>query len=110
MRITSIRLFLALAAYLDLELFQINVKTTSFNGNLEEEIYMDQPISFVLKGQEEQVCSLKKFIYGLKQSSRAWYFRFHKAIISFGLNMISEDHCVYVKKTIKGIMLSLIHI
>jgi len=40
----------------------------------------------------------------LKQSPRAWYFRFYEAIISFRLSMISENHCVYVKKTIEGIM------
>ena len=65
---------------------------------------MDQPIGFVSKGQEDKVCCLKRSIYGLKQSSRVWYFRFHEAIISFGLNMVSEDHYVYVKKTTKGIM------
>ena len=103
-RIASIRLLLALVAHLDLELFQMDVKTAFLNGNLEEEIYMDQPIGFVSKGQEDKVCLLKRSIYGLKQSSRAWYFRFHEAIISFGLSMVSEDHCVYVKKTTKGIM------
>jgi len=103
-RIAFVRLLLALVAHLDLELFQMDVKTTFLNGNLEEEIYMDQAIGFVSKGQEDKVCRLKRFIHGLKQSSRAWYFRFHEAIISFGLNMVSEDHCVYVKKTTKGIM------
>ena len=86
-RIASIRLLPALIAHLDLELFQMDVKITFLNENLEEEIYMDQPIGFVSKGQEEKVCHLKRSIYGLKQSSRAWYFRFHEVIISFGLNM-----------------------
>jgi len=65
---------------------------------------MDQPIGFVSKGQEDKVYRLKRSIYGLKQSSIAWYFRFHEAIISFALNMVFEDHCVYVKKITKGIM------
>jgi len=82
----------------------MDVKTVFLNGNLEEEIYMDQHIDFVSKFQEDKVCRLKRSIYGLKQSSRAWHFRFHEAIVSFSLNMISEDHCVYVKKTAKGIM------
>ena len=60
-----------LVAHLDLELFQMDMKTAFLNGNLEEEIYMDQPIGFVSKGQEDKVCHLKKSIYGLKQSSRA---------------------------------------
>jgi len=47
----SIRLLLALVAHLDLELFQMDVKATFLNRNLEEEIYMDQPIGFISKGQ-----------------------------------------------------------
>ena len=46
----SIHLLLALVAHLDLELFQLDVKTAFLNGNLKEEIYMDQPIGFVSKG------------------------------------------------------------
>jgi len=70
-RFASIHLLLSLVAHLDLELFQIDIKTAFLNGNLEEEIYMDQPISFVPKGQEDRVCPLKRSMYGLKQSSRS---------------------------------------
>jgi len=65
-RIASIRPLLALVAHLDLELIQMDVKTGFLNGSLEEEIYMDQPIGFVSKGQEDKVCRLKRSIYGLK--------------------------------------------
>ena len=44
----------------------MDVKTSFLNGSLEKEIYMDQPIGFVLKRQEDKVCHLKKSIYGLK--------------------------------------------
>ena len=59
---------------------------------------MDQPIGFVTKGQEHKVCKLKRSIYGLKQSSRQWYLRFHRAILSNGFTMIEEDHYVYIKR------------
>ena len=59
-RIAYIRLLLALVAYLDLELIQMDVKTAFLNGSLEEEIYMDQPLGFVSKGQEGKVCRLYK--------------------------------------------------
>ena len=42
---------------------------------------------------------MNKSIYGLKQSSRQWYLRFHKEVISFDFTMIDEDHCIYVKKS-----------
>ena len=69
---------------------------------------MDQPIAFMTKGQEHKVCKLKRSIYGLKQSSRQWYLRFHRAILSNGFMMIEEDHCVYEKWSKGGfIILSL---
>jgi len=61
-RFASICLLLALIVHLDLELFQMDVKTAFLNGNLEKEIYTDQPIGFVPKGQEDKVCRLKKSI------------------------------------------------
>ena len=109
-KIASIRLLLALIFHLDLELLQMDIKTAFLNGNIEEEICIDQLVGFISKGQEDKVCRLKRSIYGLKQSSRAWYFRFHETIISFGLNMVSEDHCVYVKKTTNGIMFPTLYV
>ena len=81
-KFTSIRLFLAIVARLDLELHQMDVKTTFLNGELKEKIYMEQPVCFVVKGQEKKVCKLNRSIYGLKQFSRQWYLRFHKEVIS----------------------------
>ena len=69
-RFASIRLILAIVANLNLEIYQMGVKTAFLNGELDEEIYMDQPIGFMTKGQEHKVCKLKQSIYGLKQSSR----------------------------------------
>jgi len=65
-RIASIRVLLALVAYVDLELIQMDVKTTFLNGILEKEIDLDQPLGFISKGQEDKVCYLKRSIYGLK--------------------------------------------
>lgn len=76
----------------------MNVKTTLLNGSLDEEIYIDQPLDFMAKGKEGKVCYLKRSIYDLKQSFKCWYLKFHEAITSIGLDMIEEDHCVYIKK------------
>jgi hypothetical protein len=61
---------MALVAHFDLELHQMDVKTTSLNGDLKEDVYMTQLESFVVEGKEYLACRLKKFIYGLKQASR----------------------------------------
>jgi hypothetical protein len=99
LRFASIRLILAMVASLDLELHQMDMKTAFLNGELDEEIFMDQPIGFVVKGQERKVCRLNRSLYELKQSSRQWYKQFHQEVISNGFLMIEEDHCVYVKRS-----------
>ena len=68
-RFASIRLILAIVAHMNLELYQMDVKIAFLNGDLEEEIYINQPVGFVAEGQEHKVCKLKRSIYGLKQSS-----------------------------------------
>ena len=69
-RITSIRLLIVIVATFDLKIHQMDVKTAFLNGDLEEKIYMDQPIGFVEPGQESKVCKLTKSLYGLKQAPK----------------------------------------
>uniref|UniRef100_A0A2N9FDK1 Integrase catalytic domain-containing protein n=1 Tax=Fagus sylvatica TaxID=28930 RepID=A0A2N9FDK1_FAGSY len=109
-RFASIRLILAMVASLDLELHQMDVKTAFLNGELDEEIFMDQPIGFVVKGQERKVCRLNRSLYGLKQSSRQWYKRFYQEVISNGFLMIEEDHCVYVKRSEGSFIILLLYV
>ena len=91
----SFRIILALVAHLDLELQQMDVKTTLLNGDLEEEVYMKQPEGFSSREGEHLVCKLKKSIYGLKQASRQWYYKFHGVITSFGFIENPMDQCIY---------------
>ena len=63
------RIIIALVAHFDMELHQMDVKTTFLNGDLEEEVYMKQPERFITNGNDYIVCKLKKSICGLKQAS-----------------------------------------
>ena len=72
-KITTIRSLFALSSIFNLVVHQMDVKTAFLNGDLDEEIYMEQPEGFVIPGQENKVCRLKKSIYGLKQASKDWY-------------------------------------
>ena len=67
----SIRILLSIATSLELEIWQMDVKTTFLNGSLDENIYMMQPEGFIEKGRVEKVCKLQKSIHGLKQASRS---------------------------------------
>ncbi|RVW62457.1 Retrovirus-related Pol polyprotein from transposon TNT 1-94 [Vitis vinifera] len=67
-------------ASLDLEIQQMDVKTAFLHGDLDKEIYMEQPEGFVLKGKEDYVCKLKKSLYGLKQAPRQWYKKFESVM------------------------------
>ena len=91
----SIRILLSIAANLDYEIWQMDVKTAFLNGNLEESIYMVQPEGFVAKGQEQKVCKLLKSIYGLKQASRSWNIRFDETIKTYGFKQNEDEPCVY---------------
>ena len=66
-RINSIRMILAIVAVRNLEVHQMDVKTAFLNGDLEKEIYMEQPEGFIVPRQEKKVCKLVKSLYGLKQ-------------------------------------------
>ena len=59
---------MALVSLFDFELYQMNVKIAILNGDLEEEVYMVEPLGFVVQGQKGLVCCLKKSLYGLKKS------------------------------------------
>ncbi|KAH9651797.1 Integrase catalytic domain-containing protein [Citrus sinensis] len=97
-RLTTVRVVLAMCATFDLHLEQLDVKTAFLHGELEEEIYMLQPEGFAEKEKENLVCRLNKSLYGLKQAPRCWYKRFDSFIMSLGYNRLSSDHCTYYKR------------
>jgi hypothetical protein len=73
------------------------VKTAFLHGELEEEIYMDQPEGFIVPGKEDYVCKLKSSLYGLKQSPRQWYKRFDSFMLAHGFKRSDYYSCVYIK-------------
>ncbi|KAH9746354.1 CCHC-type domain-containing protein [Citrus sinensis] len=98
-RINSIRMIIAIAALCNLEIHQMDVKTTFLNGDLDEEIYMEQPESFIAPGQKKKVCKLVKSLYGLKQAPKQWHEKFDHTMITSGFKINECDKYVYVKET-----------
>ncbi|KAK9008737.1 hypothetical protein V6N11_075620 [Hibiscus sabdariffa] len=93
----SIRVLLAVAAFHDYEIWQMDVKTAFLNEKLEEDVYMTQPEGFVTPENAGKVCKLLRSIYGLKQASRRWNLRFNEAIQEFGFIRNEDEPCVYKK-------------
>ncbi len=94
-KFVSIRCILALAAIEDMEIHQMDVKTTFLNGDLEEEIYMEQPEGFTHEG-EHLVCKLHKSLYGLKQFPRAWNQKLNAFLKNIKFTKSDADFSVYV--------------
>ena len=93
----SFRTIMALVAHFDLELHQMDVKTTFLNGNIDKTIYMVQLENFVSEDPTSMVCKLKKSIYGLKQASHEWYHKFHQVINSNDFEVNLAEDGVYHK-------------
>jgi hypothetical protein len=96
-RLNTIRVLLSLAASFGLTIHQMDVKTAFLNGELEEEIYMDQPNKFIANGQEGKVCKLLKSLYGLKQAPKQWHEKFDKTLTSVSFVENETNSCVYYR-------------
>ncbi|GJV04331.1 retrotransposon protein, putative, ty1-copia subclass, partial [Tanacetum coccineum] len=84
--IRAIRILMAIAAYYDYEIWQMDVKIAFLNRYLNKEVYMEQPEGFVNPKYPNRVCKMKRSIYGLKQASRQWNKRFDDEIKKFGFS------------------------
>lgn len=91
----SLQTILAIAAARDLELVQLDVKTAFLNSELQQELYMEQPAGFEIKGREAEVCRLHRSLYGLKQASRAWNEKFNFFLVKYRFTRGLADPCVY---------------
>ena len=101
---TSVCLFIAMVALQQWSLYQLDVKNAFLNGDLQEEIYMEQPLGFVAHGESSgMVCRLRKSLYGLKQllgpglESLAMLFNNLESILK---NLLEKD-CYMVLITIQ---------
>jgi hypothetical protein len=92
----SYKALFAIAAAMDYEIEQMDVKTAFLYGEVEEDIYVEQPDGFAREG-DDMVCQLTKALYGLKQSPRIWYYTLTTFLESLGFEALSTDLSVFVK-------------
>ncbi|CAN6310868.1 unnamed protein product [Urochloa humidicola] len=101
-RMESVRMLLALAAAKDWQIHHMDVKSAFLNGELTEEIYVQQPPGFAVAGEEHKVLRLRKALYGLRQAPRAWNIKLDASLTSLGFTRSPSEHALYIKTTAHG--------
>ena len=99
MDIDTIRLLLAMVCFYDWECDTIDVVTAFLNGDLEEDVYMDQIKGFEEDPTRTKVYKLLKSLYGLKQAPRAWQQSFYKHLRKLGFTQLRTDSAVFIRRS-----------
>lgn len=72
-------------------------KDAFLHGELDMDIYMEQPRVFESKTPPEYVCKLKKVLYGLKQAPRAWYEKISEFLVQSGFIFAPSNSSLFLK-------------
>ena len=93
---TTIRILLTLAVYNGWSLRQLDVNKAFLQGTFHEDVFMQQPLGFVDSSYSDHVCHLKKAIYGLRQSPRAWYMELKSYLVGCGFVNSKYDASLFI--------------
>ena len=96
MRLPTLRIILALAALNDLHLWSVDVSNAYLNGEMDCDVYMEQPEGFAVGNPKHTVCLLKKSLYGTKQGGNRWNRKMRTALESMGFKQTYSDAAVYI--------------
>ena len=103
-------MFLAYATHKNFKVYQMDVKSAFLNGDLEEEVYIEQPEGFQLTVNPDNVCKLKKALYGLKQAPKAWHQRLDKYLQDKGFKKGTVDNNLYIKYEGDNLLVVLVYV
>ncbi|MCO5612936.1 hypothetical protein L7F22_067209 [Adiantum nelumboides] len=109
-KMAIVRTVIAVAASKGWLLHQMDVKNAFLHGDLQEEVYMEQPQGYEDVKHLGYVCKLKKALYGLKQAPRAWHARIVAYLVAIGFYMADADDSLYVRKNENGIVIVCIYV
>src|SRR6266540_5801944 len=96
-KMNTVRILISCAANFGWLLHQLDVKNAFLHGDLQEEVYMEIPPGFSTSETDGKVCRLKKSLYGLKQSPRAWFDKFRRAVCNIGYGQCNGDHTLFYR-------------
>ncbi|GJR28517.1 putative ribonuclease H-like domain-containing protein [Tanacetum coccineum] len=109
-RLEVVRMFIAYAAYKNITIFQMDVKTAFLNGPLKEEVYVSQPEGFIDPKFLDHVYRLKKALYGLKQAPLAWYDKLSSFLIEHGFTKVIIDPTLSTRRHGEDILLVQVYV
>jgi len=109
-KMSTVRILISCAANFGWPLHQLDGKNAFLHGDLQEEVYMELPPGFSKPEINGKVCRLKKSLYGLKQSPRAWFDRFRRALCGMGYKQCNEDHTVFYRHSGRRIALLAVYV
>jgi hypothetical protein len=98
-RLDTVRLLIALAADRGWEMHHLDVKLAFLNGDLQEEVFVQQPEGFVKKGSENKVLKLSKDLYGLHQAPRAWNAKLDCTLSALGFVRSLSEPAIYTRRS-----------
>jgi histone deacetylase 1/2 len=93
---TTIRVVLTIALSNHWSIHQLDVHNAFLNGELQEDVYMQQPLGFEDSNFPNHVCKLQKAIYGLKQAPRMWYNKLQDTLLSWGFSNSNTDASLFL--------------
>jgi hypothetical protein len=109
-RLVEIRTLLAFFVEKGFKLHKIDVKSAFLNGVLEEEVYVRQPPGFVSEKYPHRVYKLRKVLYGLKQTPRAWYGKLRGFLFEQGFEMGKVDQTFFLLRQGKDILIVQVYV
>jgi hypothetical protein len=101
-----------LAAHLSWSVHHMDAKSAFLNDDLGDEVYVSQPLGFIIKGQEQKVYKLHKVLYGLRQAPRTWNSKldtglhelgFSKCKTEYGLSSVTHHGALARMARIQGV-------
>lgn len=107
-RSSTLRALLAIAAARNLVVHQLDVSTAFLNGELKEELWMEQPPGYT--SDSSLACKLRKSIYGLKQAPRCWYDKLSGELAKLGLLPSKADPAMFIRNDNRGVVYALVYV